>query len=333
MGDERNKALTETRFNLPADREVCHLLEQWFSLKILNGNQLCNLPAPGAFVDICCQVLAFNKSPCCINAVIWDTTKPKYAPFFGPDGRLPQGLESINYDYFQVAYERYFPLNIWKEENNDQAQHYDTFRCVDLTTADDLVVMFNLQVVEDHNHPGNISLVMRSSRKWGKAVRLCHRNSILGKMFLKKCQEYRQTFRQKLGILDLVEDSPKTPKKQKTNEEASSSKTKSVLDPKPSTSRYALRSHTRITATEPSENGLQNHEKSTKKTEECSLTHLLNKSKGILDWDVLLSNGLDGLSLLKETIEEELALNESFPLTRIEYLQLIKLAIEHLKAQ
>lgn len=197
--DSKNEILRQSSFKKPEDIKICRKLEEWYSQRIM-ATSLSNLPPPGSrtYVNLCCQVLAYNKNQACINALVWDTTTPKHTPTPWSDTqRYPTSLETFNFIYFPVACGKYFPVTIWN--GHEQANHYDIFKCLTLENLDDLVVLFNIEVTKDQKSNG-VCLAMRSSRRYGKAVRVVRPSSLLGHMFRKRLEAYRVNFYSKIDV-------------------------------------------------------------------------------------------------------------------------------------
>lgn len=198
--DSKNCQLRQIAFKSAEDIQIGHKLEEWYSNRILSLS-LSNLPPPGprTYVNLCCQVVAYNKSSMAINALVWDTTTPKHTPTpWNDNHRYPTSLEVVNFVYFPIACGKYFPVTIWKGQ--EHLNHYDIFKCLTLENHDDLVVLFNIEVKKDDKSNG-IALSMRSSRRYGKAVRVCRPSSLIGKLFSKRIEDYREKFYTKIGVM------------------------------------------------------------------------------------------------------------------------------------
>ncbi|XP_074599583.1 uncharacterized protein LOC141853950 [Brevipalpus obovatus] len=193
--DETNIRLKRDVFSDPRDIQVCRCLERWYSEEILSQglSTLPPLPEPGQpknYVDICCQVLAYNVNDLCINALVWDGTKPKHDP--APS--VVDHWDKLNLEHYSIptALKIAFPLTIWSDKN--QAVHTKIFETLTLKENNDLVVMFN---VELEQKPSGAGLLMRSRVGYGKAIRLCRDKSILGQLFNHKLERFRSGFLQR----------------------------------------------------------------------------------------------------------------------------------------
>jgi len=327
--NERNKILTETIFKDLQDREVARELEEWYSLQIFETS-LSNINHANSYINLACQVLCYTKSSLCINALIWDGTTPNFSlpvcAFNDPNESSPVHFDGINFEYFPFTLGRFFLLNVWKDSKSS-GEHYEIFKCLSLRNGNDLLVLFNIQLIYDPNNMTTCSLAMRSSMKCGKAVRLCNRNSILGKMLMKRIEISLGKTKQAVFSSPMIESSLPLVDQVDTNE-CSEDATELLSD------FQDLENSSQITSeAEKVEVDVEIEETSSSydESEDDEIRHLKEKGKPFIVYESLLKMGLPSLHQYYKLQENEEDEDNFYPITREERLKLIQYAINELR--
>lgn len=168
------------------DSQIVRRLEKWFADRILlqDFSQLPVItPGSKTYIDFVCQVLEQRATKRNVNLTVWDGSQPSFCV---TDNFRAQYCDYIygdtfcrkNDDVFHLAPQKHVYITIWKNESQSAIDHYHTCSTLELSGTGGMLLFLNAEIMST---AAGVALNLRSGHHQGKAVRVVHPDSVLGR--------------------------------------------------------------------------------------------------------------------------------------------------------
>ena len=169
------------------DKELVRQLEQWLAERIL-ASGFSRLPAVSGrdkcYIDFACQVLEQRATKKNVTLTVWDGELPSVPVVDSFNVQYSCNIYGDSYrrrneDTFSLAPHKHVFVTVWQNESQSSVDHFLTCSSLDVNQTQAFLLFLNTEVSA---LDGGVCLHMRSGHHQGKAVRVIHPHSILGRL-------------------------------------------------------------------------------------------------------------------------------------------------------